>query len=118
MAKVRSALLEQGVFVELPSLASLLDFVAVATIADCVSLSPGASLINRAFLRRGMQQVRSGCRPCWKVFSAEVDGEIDAETIAFRRCSPLQLPDGWIGQRWASISDRKDEEDARHVGAS
>ena len=84
MAKVRSALLEQGVFAELPSLASLLDFVAVATIADCVSLSPGASLINRAFLRRGMQQVRSGCRPCWKVFSAEVDGEIDAETIAFR----------------------------------
>ncbi|HZC42997.1 MAG TPA: DHH family phosphoesterase, partial [Acidobacteriaceae bacterium] len=84
MAKVRSALLDQGVFAELPSLASLLDFVAVATIADCVSLSPGASLINRAFLRRGMQQVRSGCRPCWKVFAAEVQGEIDAETIAFR----------------------------------
>jgi single-stranded-DNA-specific exonuclease len=84
MAKVRSALLEQGVFAELPSLASLLDFVAVATIADCVSLSPGASLINRAFLRRGMQRVRSGCRPCWKVFASEVEGEIDAETIAFR----------------------------------
>ncbi len=84
MAKVRSALLGQGVFAELPSLASLLDFVAVATIADCVSLSPGASLINRAFLRRGMQRVRSGCRPCWKVFAAEVEGEIDAETIAFR----------------------------------
>ncbi len=84
MAKVRSALLERGVFAELPSLASLLDFVAVATIADCVSLSPGASLINRAFLRRGLELVRSGCRPCWKIFSAEVDGEIDAETIAFR----------------------------------
>ena len=84
MAKVRSALLGQGVFAELPSLASLLDFVAVATIADCVSLSPGASLINRAFLRHGMQRVRSGCRPCWKVFAVEVDGEIDAETIAFR----------------------------------
>jgi single-stranded-DNA-specific exonuclease len=84
MAKVRSALLEQGVFAQLPSLASLLDFVAVATVADCVSLSPGASLINRAFLRRGLDMVRSGCRPCWKVFAAEVDGEIDAETIAFR----------------------------------
>lgn len=84
MAKVRSALLEQGVFAELPSLTSLLDYVAVATIADCVSLSPGASLINRAFLRRGMQQIRAGCRPCWKVFAAEVEGEIDAETIAFR----------------------------------
>jgi single-stranded-DNA-specific exonuclease len=84
MAKVRSALLGKGVFTQLPSLASLLDFVAVATIADCVSLSPGASLINRAFLRRGLDLVRSGCRPCWKIFAADVDGPIDAETIAFR----------------------------------
>lgn len=84
MAKVRSALLESGAFPQLPSLASLLDFVAVATIADCVSLSPGASLTNRAFLRRGLELVRSGCRACWKVFAMDVDGEIDAETIAFR----------------------------------
>ncbi len=84
MAKVRRALLKSGSFPELPSLASLLDFVAVATIADCVSLSPGASLINRAFLRRGLELVRSGCRACWKIFALDVDGEIDAETIAFR----------------------------------
>ena len=84
MAKVRAHCWSSGVFAQLPSLASLLDFVAVATIADCVSLSPGASLINRAFLRRGMRQVRSGCRPCWKIFAAEVEGEIDAETLAFR----------------------------------
>ncbi len=84
MAKVRSALLEGGGFAQLPSLATLLDFVAVATIADCVSMSPGASLINRAFLRRGLELVRSGCRPCWRIFAADVDGEIDAETIGFR----------------------------------
>ena len=84
MAKVRSALLEGGGFAQLPSLATLLDFVAVATIADCVSMSPGASLINRAFLRRGLELVRSGCRPCWRIFAADVDREIDAETIGFR----------------------------------
>jgi single-stranded-DNA-specific exonuclease len=84
MAKVRSALLERGVFAQLPPLTSLLDYVAVATIADCVSLSPNASLINRAFIRRGLEQVRSKCRPCWKVFADEQEGEIDAETIAFR----------------------------------
>lgn len=84
MAKVRSALLERGAFAQLPPLTSLLDYVAVATIADCVSLSPGASLINRAFIRRGLDQVRSRCRPCWKVFAQEQTGEIDAETIAFR----------------------------------
>lgn len=84
MAKVRSALLDSGVCAQLPSLASLLDFVAVATIADCVSVSPGASLMNRAFLHRGLRLVRSRCRPCWKIFAADVEGEIDAETIAFR----------------------------------
>lgn len=84
MAKVRSKLLEQGVFAQLPSLNGLLDYVAVATIADCVSLSPGASLINRAFIRRGLDLVLSACRPCWRVFAHENPGEIDAETIAFR----------------------------------
>jgi single-stranded-DNA-specific exonuclease len=84
MAKVRSALLESGAFPQLPPLTSLLDYVAVATIADCVSLSPGASLINRAFIRRGLDQVRSRCRPCWQIFAQEQTGEIDAETIAFR----------------------------------
>jgi single-stranded-DNA-specific exonuclease len=84
MAKVRSALIEGGVFAQLPPLTSLLDYVAVATIADCVSLSPDASLINRVFIRRGLEQVRSGCRPCWKVFMGEQEDEIDAETIAFR----------------------------------
>jgi single-stranded-DNA-specific exonuclease len=84
MAKVRSALLEGGIFAQLSPLTSLLDYVAVATIADCVSLSPGASLMNRAFIRRGLEQVRSKCRPCWKVFANEQEGEIDAETIAFR----------------------------------
>ena len=103
MAKVRSALLENGAFAQLPSLASLLDFVAVATIADCVSLSPGASLINRAFLRRGLELVRSGCRPCWKIFAADVKGEIDAETIAFR-LAPAIAASGRLD--WAEVGFR------------
>lgn len=113
MAKVRRALLENGAFAQLPSLASLLDFVAVATIADCVSLSPSASLINRAFLRRGLDLVRSGCRPCWKIFAADVDGEIDAETIAFRLV-PAIAASGRLD--WAEIGFRfliaKTERDA------
>jgi single-stranded-DNA-specific exonuclease len=84
MAKIRSRLLEEAIVLQIPSLNGLLDYVAVATIADCVSLSPDASLINRAFIRRGLDQVRSACRPCWRVFAHEHPGEIDAETIAFR----------------------------------
>lgn len=84
MAKVRSALLDQGIFSQLAPLTALLDYVAVATIADCVSLSPGASFTNRAFIRRGLEQIRCGSRPCWRIFAREQQGEIDAETIAFR----------------------------------
>lgn len=84
MAKVRSALLEQGILAAIPPLTSLLDYVAAATIADCVSLSPGASLTNRAFIRRGLEMVRAGTRPCWRVFAREQHGEIDADTLAFR----------------------------------
>jgi single-stranded-DNA-specific exonuclease len=84
MAKVRSALLDRGIFPQLAPLTTLLDYVAVATIADCVSLSPGASFTNRAFIRRGLEQLRCGSRPCWRIFAREQQGEIDAETIAFR----------------------------------
>ncbi|MGC9292203.1 MAG: single-stranded-DNA-specific exonuclease RecJ [Acidobacteriaceae bacterium] len=83
MAKVRSALLEHGLRSHLSSLTGLLDYVAVATIADCVSLSPGVSSINRTFIRRGLELVRAQGRPCWKVFAREQTDEIDAETIAF-----------------------------------
>jgi single-stranded-DNA-specific exonuclease len=83
MAKVRSALLDEDRSRQLPPLTSLLDYVAVATIADCVSLSPSASAINRAFVRRGLDLVRAQRRPCWKVFANGSPGEIDAETIAF-----------------------------------
>ncbi|MGC1781152.1 MAG: DHH family phosphoesterase [Acidobacteriaceae bacterium] len=84
MAKVRSALLKQEIFPRIAPLTALLDYVAVATIADCVSLSPGASFTNRAFIRRGLEQLRSVNRPCWRIFAREQQGELDAEAIAFR----------------------------------
>jgi single-stranded-DNA-specific exonuclease len=84
MAKVRSALIRGGHRTGIPSLVALLDYVAVATIADCVSLSPNASLINRAFIRTGLQQIRSLRRPCWRTFMQDQPGDIDPETIGFR----------------------------------
>jgi single-stranded-DNA-specific exonuclease len=116
MAKVRSALLEAGIFAQLPPLTSLLDYVAVATIADCVSLSPGASFINRAFIRRGLEQVRSGSRSCWKVFAREHEGEIDAETIAFRMVPAIAAAGrlDWAEAGFRFLTAKTDAEAAAH----
>lgn len=103
MAKVRTALLDAGNLTEIPPLAGLLDFVAVATIADCVSLSPDASPINRVFIRRGLDRLRSGSRPCWRVFNREQHGAIDAERIAFR-LAPAIAAAGRLD--WAEVGFR------------
>lgn len=84
MAKVKTALIQQGVRRNIPSLVSLLDYVAVATIADCVSMKPSKSLTNRTFVKRGLQLINKKIRPCWEIFCEDMHGPIDAETIGFR----------------------------------
>lgn len=84
MAKVRTALIQQGVRQKIPSLAPLLDYVAVATIADCVSMKPSKASTNRTFVKRGLQLINNKTRPCWEVFCSDLQGPVDAETIGFR----------------------------------
>ncbi len=114
MAKVRSALAGKGLVAKTVTLNWLLDFVAVATIADCVSLSPCSSLANRAFIRRGLALINSLSRPCWKVFAADHGGIIDAEAIAFRM-APAIAAAGRLD--WADVGFRfliaKTEDEAR-----
>ena len=64
MAKVRTSLIQEGVRENIPSLAALLDYVAVATIADCVSMRPNKASINRTFVKRGLQLINNKTRPC------------------------------------------------------
>ena len=84
MAKVRTALIRTGVRQNISSLTSLLDYVAVATIADCVSMKPIKASINRTFVKRGLQLINNKSRPCWEVFCSDIEGPIDAETIGFK----------------------------------
>lgn len=84
MAKVRTALVKEGVRENIPSLAPLLDYVAVATIADCVSMKPDKASTNRTFVKRGLQLINNKTRPCWEVFCSDLHGPVDAETIGFR----------------------------------
>ncbi|MBN1140761.1 MAG: DHH family phosphoesterase [Deltaproteobacteria bacterium] len=84
MAKVRAQLLESGLRPEIPSLKGLLDYVAVATVADCVALRPDRSAANRILVRHGLALLNEKKRLAWQVFCAEQEGPVTAETVAFR----------------------------------
>jgi len=66
MCAVRRQLIASGHLEEdTPSLACLLDFVGLGTVADCVSL--GNSVNNRAIVRHAIELVARQQRPCWTV---------------------------------------------------
>lgn len=67
MCHTRNALVEEGMLpANAPGLAALLDYVALGTVADCVSLS--RSINNRRVLKAGLKRIAAGTRPCWQVF--------------------------------------------------
>lgn len=65
MAALRSTLAKDQ---QLPATAAdirhSLDFVALGTVADCVSLARSHN--NRAVVRAGLRLIESGTRPCWR----------------------------------------------------
>ncbi|HIA01379.1 MAG TPA: DHH family phosphoesterase, partial [Myxococcales bacterium] len=89
MAKVRTGLLEAGYKQSIPSLVGLMDYVAVATVADCVSLRPDKSYANRAFVRKGLALINQGQRPCWRVFNQQRGGRIGTDDIGFQLAPPI-----------------------------
>ncbi len=88
MAKVRSELLRRQYRPKIRSLSVLLDYLAVATVADCVSLRPDKSPVNRLLVRHGLSLINSGSRPCWRVFK-EGRGRIGSEDLGFALAPPI-----------------------------
>lgn len=84
MSAVRSALVARG---SLPSgaatLIELLDYVALATVADSVSL---LSSTNRAVVRYGLEQINAARRPCWQVlyFGRNSGKTLNEDDLAFQ----------------------------------
>lgn len=67
MSALRNACVASGrVPATTPKLSALLPFVALGTVADCVSL--GASAINRALVRVGLELMNTSTAPCWEAF--------------------------------------------------
>lgn len=85
MAMVRTELLKRGYLTQITSMVALVDYVAVATVADCVSLRPDFSYANRAFVKRGLALINSRTRPCWEVFCDSIkDVQVTSQTIGFQ----------------------------------
>lgn len=83
MARLRQALAQAHPEHDWPRVTELLDYVAVATIADCVSLRPDTARVNRTLVQAGMRRIRQAQRPCWAVFLQAQEGHVDSQSIAF-----------------------------------
>lgn len=86
MSALRNRLVADGLLDEqTPKLSFLLPFVALGTVADCVSL--GDSAINRALVRAGLQLMNSSNEACWQAFRQLMGNRFEvftASTLGFQ----------------------------------
>lgn len=78
-----------------------LDFVAVGTIADCVSMA--RSYNNRAIVNYGLKLINAGIKPCWLALNEVVKGKFNTEDLAFK-VGPLLNSDGRLASAFGSVS--------------
>ncbi|MDW7746076.1 single-stranded-DNA-specific exonuclease RecJ [Halomonas sp.] len=86
MSLARQVLIEWGVLPEAtPKLSPWLSYVALGTVADCVSL--GGSAANRAVVTHGLALINRMEAACWRAMAARLGADsvpFDAETLAFQ----------------------------------
>ncbi len=85
MSQLRSELVGNGLITaEAPKLSALLDFVALGTVADAVSLSRP---INRAVVNAGLKVMNQMKRPCWQAIKKMLERDFQiftAEDLGFQ----------------------------------
>ena len=102
MAATRRYMIEQDMLVkETMNISELLDFVAVGTVADCVSMAN--SVNNRAVTLYGMQKISKLSRVCWHAFKNKFQREIGSEFIGFT-IGPLLNSDGRLSDAFSSVN--------------
>ncbi|WP_148253234.1 single-stranded-DNA-specific exonuclease RecJ [Aidingimonas lacisalsi] len=86
MSLTRSVLIERGVIpAAIPKLSPWLSYVALGTVADCVSL--GGSAANRAVVTHGLTLINRMEAACWRAMAERLGPDsqpFDAETLAFQ----------------------------------
>lgn len=95
-----------------PKLTDSLDFVAVGTVADCVSMA--RSYNNRAIVTYGLKLINAGRRSCWRAIKTLTKGVISVEDLGFK-VGPLLNSDGRLASAFGSVSFllATDDTDAR-----
>ena len=96
-----------------PKLTSLLDYVALGTVADCVSLARSRN--NRIVIQMGLQGINAECRPCWRAvrpMMGDVAKEVTATDLAFK-VGPMinsagRLDDAMVGVRYLLADNERD----------
>lgn len=111
MAATRQAL-AQKTGKEIRSLVDCLDYVAVGTIADCVSIA--RSINNRAVVSYGMKLIEQGSRPCWRALQPVLSLPLSSEDLGYK-IGPLLNSDGRLSSAFGSVSFllAPDEEEAK-----
>ncbi len=80
----------------------VLDFVAVGTVADCVSLS--RSINNRAVVQYGLKSIQKNQRPCWRAVRSLIKNpQIGSDDLGFT-IGPLLNSDGRLADALGSVS--------------
>lgn len=86
MSLTRGVLIEWGALpAATPKLSSWLSYVALGTVADCVSL--GGSAANRAVVNHGLTLINRMDTACWRAMAERLGADsvpFDAETLAFQ----------------------------------
>ncbi|MCF6767912.1 single-stranded-DNA-specific exonuclease RecJ [Thiotrichales bacterium 19S11-10] len=102
MVSVRRKLIEKKILLENESdPRSVLDFVAVGTVADCVSMAK--SINNRAVVKAGLRLIAQSKRPCWLAIRRLFPRKINAEYLGFS-IGPLLNSDGRLSDAHSSVS--------------
>lgn len=102
MTSVRQKLIDtQYLPPNTPSLIDSLDFVAVGTVADCVSMA--RSINNRAVVLYGLQLIEKGRRSCWRAVKSDVKRKVTSEDLGFK-IGPLLNSDGRLSSAFGSVS--------------
>ncbi len=103
MAATRRAMVDAGDLpAGTPSMTDLLDFVAVGTVADCVSMA--RSLNNRVVVQYGLQKINQFARPCWQALRPLLKNiQVTPEDLGFL-IGPLLNSDGRLSDALGSVS--------------
>jgi single-stranded-DNA-specific exonuclease len=84
-----------------PKLIDTLDYVAVGTVADCVSFAKSSS--NRAVVKFGLKIINAKHKYCWEVFNNILPNGIQVEDLAFK-IGPLLNSDGRLANAFGSVN--------------